>query len=123
MMMMMIFAGFKNANPNDVINDLRFSSAFVGVVPNSGNGLDGEKYSWTQTLSEVTVYVHMPLETKSKTVFCEIKKKHLMAGIKGQAPLVEVKSSSSYKGWNKLQGGKKDIENRAKHGNPFVFYS
>jgi hypothetical protein len=107
MMMMMIFAGFKNANPNDVINDLRFSSAFVGVVPNSGNGLDGEKYSWTQTLSEVTVYVHMPLETKSKTVFCDIKKKHLMAGIKGQAPLVEVKSSSSYKGWNKLQGGKK----------------
>jgi hypothetical protein len=91
-------------------------------VPNSGNGLDGEKYSWTQTLSEVTVYVHMPLETKSKTVFCEIKKKHLMAGIKGQAPLVEVKSSSSKKGWNKLWG-EKNIENRAKQGNPFVFYS
>jgi hypothetical protein len=92
-------------------------------VPNSGNGLDGEKYSWTQTLSEVTVYVHMPLETKSKTVFCEIKKKHLMAGIKGQAPLVEVKSSSSNKGWNNLRVGKKYIENRAKQGNPLVFYS
>jgi hypothetical protein len=61
----------------------------------------------------------MPLETKSKTVFCEIKKKHLMAGIKGQAPLVEVKSSSSYKGWNKLRGGKRNIENRAKRETPF----
>lgn len=53
------------------------------------------------------MYVHMPLETKSKTVFCEIKKKHLMAGIKGQAPLVEVKSSSSNKGWNNLRVGQK----------------
>ncbi|KAH8972161.1 hypothetical protein BDL97_02G181000 [Sphagnum fallax] len=68
-----------------------------GLLPNSGNGLDGEKYSWTQTLSEVTVYVHMPLETKSKTVFCEIKKKHLMAGIKGQAPLVEGELSATVK--------------------------
>jgi hypothetical protein len=77
-------------------------------VPNSGNGLDGEKYSWTQTLSEVTV-------------FCEIKKKHLMAGIKGQAPLVEVKSSSSNKGWNKLQGGEKKHRKQSKTRKPFCF--
>ncbi|GLT63647.1 hypothetical protein SLA2020_361950 [Shorea laevis] len=58
-------------------------------VPNKGNGLDLEKYSWTQTLQEVTVNVPVPKGTKSRLVVCEIKKNHLKVGLKGQPPLID----------------------------------
>ncbi|XP_061349303.1 protein BOBBER 1-like [Gastrolobium bilobum] len=58
-------------------------------VPNKGNGLDLEKYSWTQTLQEVTVNVPVPNGTKSRFVICEIKKNHLKVGLKGQPPIIE----------------------------------
>ncbi|CAM6043927.1 unnamed protein product [Sphagnum compactum] len=92
-----IVAKEKRQNEEEEEEESQEDGDAKGLLPNSGNGLDGEKYSWTQTLSEVTVYVHMPLETKSKTVFCEIKKKHLMAGIKGQSPLVEGELSATVK--------------------------
>ncbi|XP_022723581.1 protein BOBBER 1-like [Durio zibethinus] len=58
-------------------------------VPNKGNGLDLEKYSWTQTLQEVTVNVPVPSGTRSRSVVCEIKKNHLKAGLKGQPPVID----------------------------------
>ncbi|KAE8658574.1 Nuclear migration protein nudC [Hibiscus syriacus] len=58
-------------------------------VPNKGNGLDLEKYSWTQTLQEVTVNVPVPGGTKSRFVVCEIKKNHLKVGLKGQPPIID----------------------------------
>ncbi|TKY74098.1 BOBBER 1 [Spatholobus suberectus] len=58
-------------------------------VPNKGNGLDLEKYSWTQTLQEVNVNVPVPNGTKSRFVICEIKKNHLKVGLKGQPPIIE----------------------------------
>ncbi|KAK7317137.1 hypothetical protein RJT34_01113 [Clitoria ternatea] len=58
-------------------------------VPNKGNGLDLDKYSWTQTLQEVNVNVPVPNGTKSRFVICEIKKNHLKVGLKGQPPIVE----------------------------------
>ncbi|KAL4297700.1 hypothetical protein GQ457_12G006800 [Hibiscus cannabinus] len=58
-------------------------------VPNKGNGLDLEKYSWTQTLQEVTVNVPVPSGTKSRFVVCEIKKNHLKVGFKGQPPIID----------------------------------
>ncbi|KAL2339624.1 hypothetical protein Fmac_007564 [Flemingia macrophylla] len=58
-------------------------------VPNKGNGLDLEKYSWTQTLQEVNVNVPVPKGTKSRFVICEIKKSHLKVGLKGQPPIIE----------------------------------
>ncbi|XP_062148242.1 protein BOBBER 1-like [Alnus glutinosa] len=58
-------------------------------VPNRGNGLDLDKYSWTQTLQEVTLNVPVPTGTKSRFVVCEIKKNHLKVGLKGQPPIIE----------------------------------
>ncbi|XVF12664.1 hypothetical protein REPUB_Repub08aG0138400 [Reevesia pubescens] len=58
-------------------------------VPNKGNGLDLEKYSWTQTLQEVTVNVPVPSGTRSRFVVCEIKKNHLTVGLKGQPPVID----------------------------------
>ncbi|XWS48544.1 hypothetical protein CRYUN_Cryun13aG0087200 [Craigia yunnanensis] len=58
-------------------------------APNKGNGLDLEKYSWTQTLQEVTVNVPVPSGTRSRFVACEIKKNHLKVGLKGQPPVID----------------------------------
>ncbi|XP_077212566.1 protein BOBBER 1-like [Tasmannia lanceolata] len=58
-------------------------------TPNSGNGLDLDKYSWTQTLQEVTVSIPIPHGTKSRFINCEIKKSHLKVGLKGQPPIID----------------------------------
>uniref|UniRef100_A0A453R733 CS domain-containing protein n=1 Tax=Aegilops tauschii subsp. strangulata TaxID=200361 RepID=A0A453R733_AEGTS len=60
-----------------------------GAEPNAGNGLDMEKYSWTQQLPEVNVNVPVPEGTKSRFVVCEIKKDHLKVGLKGQPPIID----------------------------------
>ncbi|CAK9236769.1 unnamed protein product [Sphagnum troendelagicum] len=60
-----------------------------GLKPNSGNGGDYEKYSWTQTLAEVTLAIPVPVGTKARFVACDIKSKHIKAGLKGQPPIVE----------------------------------
>ncbi|KAG1334438.1 protein BOBBER 1 [Cocos nucifera] len=58
-------------------------------MPNSGNGMDLDKYSWTQTLQEVTVNIPVPQGTKSRFVMCEIRKNHLKIGLKGQPPIID----------------------------------
>lgn len=75
-----------------------FLSCFnTWTAPNKGNGLDLEKYSWTQSLQEVNVNVPVPNGTKSRFVICEIKKNHLKVGLKGQPPIIEVSlPSKSY---------------------------
>eukprot|EP00250_Pteridium_aquilinum_P002149 c12351_g1_i1 orf=87-1139(+) len=60
-----------------------------GVKPNAGNGADHDNYSWTQTLSEATVQIPVPPGTKSRSITCEIKKKQLTAGLKGQPPVLK----------------------------------
>jgi hypothetical protein len=64
--------------------------------PNAGNGLDLEKYSWTQQLPEVNVTVPVPQGTKSRFVVCDIKKDRLKVGLKGQPPIIDV-STYTYK--------------------------
>lgn len=58
-------------------------------APNSGNGLDMDNYSWTQSLPEVNVTVPVPPGTKSRFITCEIKKNHLKVGLKGQPPVID----------------------------------
>lgn len=58
-------------------------------APNKGNGLDLEKYSWGQSLQEVTINIPVPEGTKSRFVVCDIKKNHLKVGIKGQPPVID----------------------------------
>ncbi|KAJ4913496.1 Protein BOBBER 2 [Raphanus sativus] len=59
------------------------------IVPNKGNGLDFEKYSWTQNLQEVTITIPVPSGTSSRSVTCEIKKNRLKVGLKGQDPIID----------------------------------
>ncbi|KAK6117728.1 hypothetical protein DH2020_048517 [Rehmannia glutinosa] len=58
-------------------------------APNKHNGLDMEKYSWGQSLSEVTITVPVPAGTKSRFITCEIKKNHVKVGLKGQPPVID----------------------------------
>lgn len=60
-----------------------------GMKPNSGNGQDLEKYSWTQTLQEVTVTIPVPPGTKSRFIAYELKKNHLKVGLKGHPPIID----------------------------------
>ncbi|GFY81840.1 HSP20-like chaperones superfamily protein [Actinidia rufa] len=58
-------------------------------APNKGNGLDMDKYSWGQSLQEVTINIPVPPGTKSRFITCEIKKNHLNVGLKGQPPIID----------------------------------
>lgn len=60
-----------------------------GLAPNAGNGADMEKYSWTQTLSEVYTTIPVPKGTKSRGLTVDIKKKRLFVGLKGQTPILD----------------------------------
>ncbi|KAL9652743.1 hypothetical protein ABK040_010777 [Willaertia magna] len=61
------------------------------LVPNKGNGGDYEKYSFTQTLQEVTVTVPVPKPTRSKQVDVVIKSNHLKVGLKGGEVFIDDK--------------------------------
>ncbi|KAL6320336.1 hypothetical protein AAG906_007033 [Vitis piasezkii] len=53
-----------------------------------------KKYSWMQTLQEVTVTVPVPPGTKSRFIVCDIKKNHLKVGLKGHPPIIDVRELS-----------------------------
>ncbi|KAI3917595.1 hypothetical protein MKW98_021357 [Papaver atlanticum] len=66
-------------------------------VPNKGNGLDMETYSWGQSLPEVTISIPVPAGTRSKSVSCEIKKNHIKVGLKGQPCIIDADFFQSVK--------------------------
>ena len=58
--------------------------------PPIGNGGKTDKYEWTQTLSELTVNIHLPPGTKTKMLDVQIKNSSIKVSIKGQgSPLVQ----------------------------------
>uniref|UniRef100_A0A5B7AJS5 CS domain-containing protein n=1 Tax=Davidia involucrata TaxID=16924 RepID=A0A5B7AJS5_DAVIN len=59
------------------------------AAPNRGNGLDLDKYSWGQSLQEVTINIPVPPGTKSRFIACDIKKNHLKVELKGQPPIID----------------------------------
>jgi len=59
------------------------------MKPNSGNGADLDKYSWTQTLQEVELRVPLGGAYKSRDIVVNIEKKHLKVGIKGQPLIID----------------------------------
>ncbi|XP_019057958.1 PREDICTED: protein BOBBER 1 isoform X1 [Tarenaya hassleriana] len=79
-----------NAEPMEVEKPKKKEKEESGPrVPNQGNGLDFDNYSWTQTLQEVTVNIPVPCGTKARLVVCEIKKNSLKVGLKGQPPIID----------------------------------
>eukprot|EP00605_Chrysophyceae_sp_TOSAG23-4_P001267 GSChrysophyteH1.ASY1.ANO1.1378.1 assembled CDS len=58
--------------------------------PPPGNGGSTDKYSWTQTLAEVTVTAPLPAGIKAKMLNVDIKKNSLRVSIKGEnAPIID----------------------------------
>lgn len=59
--------------------------------PNSGNGADLLHYRWNQTLAELELRVpfNMSYPLKAKHVVCEMRKKYLKIGLKGEPPVIE----------------------------------
>lgn len=49
-----------------------------------GNGGIGENYYWTQSLTELTIYVTLPLEVRSKDLQVDIKARHLRVALSGK---------------------------------------
>ncbi len=49
-------------------------------------------YKWAQTISEVDINFTVPGNMKSKDLIIDIKKQKLTAGIKGQDPIIAVRT-------------------------------
>ncbi|KAI8473747.1 MAG: HSP20-like chaperone [Monoraphidium minutum] len=75
-----------------------------GLKPNAGRGADLAHYSWTQTLSEVSVVVPVPPGTKGRALDVTVARQHLRVGLKGAAPIIDGKLSEAVKAddclWN-----------------------
>ena len=53
------------------------------------NGARTDKYTWEQTLNDVTITVPVPAGTKARDVVCVISKGHLRVGLKGGDPVID----------------------------------
>uniref|UniRef100_A0A8C4PXA8 Nuclear migration protein nudC n=1 Tax=Eptatretus burgeri TaxID=7764 RepID=A0A8C4PXA8_EPTBU len=69
------------------------------LMPNSGNGTDLPHYRWTQTLSEVDLYVPLNVgyRVKGRDVTCSIERRCLSVGLRGHEPIVEGKTYNEVK--------------------------
>jgi len=67
------------------------------VPPPLGNGGKTDKYTWTQTLSALEVYVHVRPGVKAKQIVCDIGTDGLKVGIKGEELIVNGKMHAKVK--------------------------
>lgn len=65
--------------------------------PPLGNGGTTDKYTWTQTLSSLEVYVHVRPGVKAKQIVCDIGVETLKLGVKGEPLILEGKMHSKVK--------------------------
>mmetsp|Transcript_111890 Transcript_111890/g.311440 ORF Transcript_111890/g.311440 Transcript_111890/m.311440 type:complete len:359 (+) Transcript_111890:85-1161(+) len=65
--------------------------------PPLGNGGKTEKYTWTQTLGALEVYVPVRPGVKAKQIVCDIGTESLKVGIKGESPILDGKMHSKVK--------------------------
>ena len=66
---------------------------FLGIlfVANSGFGTDFERYSWVQTLHDVTITIPVNTSLRSRNVDCRIEPSHLYVYLRGEeSPLLNV---------------------------------
>lgn len=61
------------------------------VKPNYGNGADLPNYSWTQTLEELEIRVPLNVNyrVRGRDVVCDVGRKSLKIGLKGQPPILQ----------------------------------
>merc|ERR1711933_428406 len=65
--------------------------------PPLGNGGTTDKYTWTQTLSALEVYVNVKPGVKAKQEICDIGTESLKIGVKGEPLILEGKMHSKVK--------------------------
>lgn len=53
------------------------------LPPSLGNGLQGDRYSWTQSLSEVTITIPIPENIRGKDVVVTLEKTKIKVSVKG----------------------------------------
>ena len=58
------------------------------LKPNSGNGYDSDRYTWAQTLQDVTISIQVPAGTRAKMLDIRIDAKKLSVGLKGAAETI-----------------------------------
>jgi hypothetical protein len=90
---------------SDGIPSSSSSSASAGKQIPIGNGGVGPGYWWTQTLSEVTLFVQFPESTSAKEVECRVDAQRLRVGLRGRAvPVLDGPLSAAVKAseamWN-----------------------
>lgn len=54
-----------------------------------GNGGKTDKYTWTQTLEELHIYIPVPQDTRAKSMNINIGTTKCLVAIKGQAPIID----------------------------------
>ena len=62
------------------------------TLANEGFGASFDAYSWTQTVKNVTILIPVPASTKGRNVDCRIEPKHLVVGLRGSSPVLDVAS-------------------------------
>jgi len=65
--------------------------------PPLGNGGTTDKYTWTQTLSTLEVYVNVKPGVKAKQIICDIGGESLKVGVKGEPLILDGKMHAKVK--------------------------
>ena len=56
-------------------------------------------YKWTQTVDDLDITIEVPANYKGKDLDVKIERRKLKAGVKGQAPIIEVSFNSILRLW------------------------